>query len=274
MPSIDVFTRDIVQVSEKLSVTGIPLEHNAVNLVANKSRINEEIRGSDGVLFEYFPPELRKAPLFPLKDRFMPFFERIEDMVRENGKTAYAFDPAHGDTYTLVACPVYELVPGLMKNLALYAGVVSMGMGLNMLYEKPTTRRQFFRQAGAGLMGVGLDASIIKFDFLREDFEHLPSPTRLDANFRRAIVAKGIDLLGKEVDEDPEVDTLNLLVTYPQAHWLAIKDLLEDRASLNRHFTAYGTFRHVPFLDKAFFRARQYEYQDKGWVLSNQRVIG
>jgi hypothetical protein len=120
-----------LRVSDKLTITAIPLERREGFTKAQKEAITEAIKGSDGVIFEYFPEETKSLISTPFLEHYeggiykrlyedvMAFFGPLADLVKKHEKPAYVFDPAYDAKFSAL----FTELPAIINML----GGITMG---------------------------------------------------------------------------------------------------------------------------------------------------
>lgn len=275
-PSVDVFPSETYKVSEKLTIQAIPLEfYRGDVLQKHGESITRAIQNSDGVIFEYFPTEIKPlsdnllAQSFTNVDWFMPYYEHAANAAAKANKEVFALDPAHKLDFMMIRqLPVLTFGVGAGSFLA--AGTIEASV-------KDKDHRLLHVSAAQGaLVGVGLGAiglSIFNRNAMkREHKSQSPSHGFTEPHFRRIVIAQGIKNLAATMDADPSIGGKKLVLLYPPVHWKGIKEYLDNPDKLKRNFRVASAFKVGPLKD-SLFSIRNYTFDNNDWKLQSQKQI-
>lgn len=264
-----------VKVDKNLTLRAIPVEHNKREFKKYGQELIQEIQNSDGVIFEYFPPELepliknsfyaRNLTNYP---SFAPFFGPLAEAALQAGKAVYVLDPAHDANYGYVRAVETAITPA--------TAATSYVLGFPKL---PSKEKWAISRRGVlkGLIGTLAGAVVYKRGILdglatlyKEQIKHRTDTNFLsESNFRRVVVARGIRLLGAD-SKRPR----NLVLLYPPAHWEGIKKLLASPQRVEREFRAYSALKNInEEVTNSLFSIRRYEPESGTWQLREQQEI-
>lgn len=284
--TVKILPEESLRVSEKLTITAIPLERCPNPIPEYREALEEAVKKSDGVIFEYFPQETARLSSSPFLgiyrkfyDEIMAFFTPLADLAKKHEKPAYVLDPAHDENFAAI-----------FHELPTFCALVGTGVGgidtfLNSVdligrfakqevFYKKRSRRQFIR--GLGLLAAGLALSRYKVEGVKEEKTRIPSPPGsypTETRFRRAIVSKGISQVGENLDKNPKAEAKSLVLFYPPVHWEGLKQLLKDREKLEKEFKICSILKKG-WLKNAFFTARKYEWTGKDWQFKSGEIGG
>lgn len=274
--SPDIFPLESYKVSDKLTIQAIPLEfYRGDVLKKHGEAITEVIKNSDGVIFEYFPDELKKISTNPLVysftnvDWFMPYYEHAAKAAADAHKEVYAIDPAHKINFALLRqIPVATF--GLSVGSFLAAGQIPPIIKSKNIPESYTKAvvGGLFGLAISGTLVSGYEAGAMK----REHKRKIPSKSFTEPNFRRIVVAQGIKQIAADLDADPTSKHKNIVLLYPPIHWKGIKDYLDNPVRLHRNFRIASAFK-VGGLKESWFSIRNYVHSDAKWQLKSTTPI-
>lgn len=266
-----ILPKESLRVSDKLTITAIPLKRRPNPIPEYKKALGEVIKESDGVIFEYFPQEtarlssslfLRLRPYREEYERVVAFFTPLADLTKRDEKPVYVFDPAYDEKFAAIL----DALPKFFATIGTSMGPLMILRALEdkEMLRKQLTRREFLK----GLTVTGLGIAAAGFPLASPDSSY-PSAAR----FRQAIVAKGISHIGENLDKNPEAKAKNLLLFYPPKHWERIKRLLKDKKELEREFKICSALKRG-WLKNTFFTARKYEWTGKDWQLKSGEIGG
>jgi len=272
-----VLPKDVYRVSDKLTIEAIPLEYasNEV-LIKHGEALKQTIKGSDGVIFEYFPDEIQKIRENPLIQKttniewFMPYSQFNAQAAREAGKRAYVLDPAH-DLNFAVMRGVTEVVWGFGSFASFLAASRMSRIGAKFGWNTAKAKQA---EAASVITGIALGAVAFLQGTARtrEHLRQKPNTGFTESNFRRVIIAKGIQNIARELDADPNATPKKLVLLYPPVHWKGIKEYLDDPKRLNRAFRIASAFK-VGGLKESCFTTRVYEPQGNSWKKTQAKEI-
>lgn len=275
-PSVDIFPSETYKVGEKLTIQAIPLEYYRGDVLQKHGEsITRAIQNSDGVIFEYFPQELKPladnllAQSFTNVDWFMPYYEHAASAAAKANKEVFALDPAHKfDFMAIRQLPVLTFSVGAGSFLA--AGAIEA------LVKDKDHRPLKVRVAQGALAAVGLGSiglSLYNRNALkREHKSQNPSHGITEPHFRRIVIAQGIKNLAATMDADPAVGEKKLVLLYPPVHWKGIKEYLDNSDKLKRNFRIASAFKIGPLKD-SLFSIRNYTFENNDWKLKSQKQI-
>lgn len=275
-PSPDIFPLESYKVGDKLTIQAIPLEfYKGDVLEKHGEAIKNAIKNSDGVIFEYFPDELKKISTNPLVysftnvDWFMPYYEHAAKAAADTGKEIYAIDPAYKINFALL-----RQIPVATFGLS-FGSYVAAGQAPSIMKSKniPESYTKvvvggLFGLAIGGTLASGYEAGAMK----REHKRKTPSQSFTEPNFRRVVVAQGIKQLSKDLDSDPTRSAKKLVLLYPPIHWKGIKGYLDNSDKLNRNFKIASVFK-LGGLNQSWFSIRNYIHDDAGWQLKSTKTL-
>lgn len=296
---------EALRVSDKLTITAVPLKRREGLTEAQKEAMAEVIKESDGVIFEYFPKEITRCVSNPFFGHYrtdyecvMEFFTPLADQARNHKKPVYVFDPLYDEKFAVL----FHGFPEVISDLGLSATYLLTMSGIVRLYsklinwksendrepekkeepqengKKESRGRKFTRRQFLGI-SLGAAATLASTKYVRdtslEGITGTPSPSRFpnERKFRRAIIAKGISQIGRNLDRNPSERPRNLVLLYSPLQWKGIRRLLEDRKKLEEEFKFYSLLKQGRLKDD-FFTARKYEWTGEEWSLEKAEIGG
>lgn len=271
--------KEIIKVSDKLSIVTFSIEHNLEEWQKHQEQLKNNIKQTDGVIFEYFPLEINQVAQNKLFSEFydmskiLPFFNNVAQAAHAEGKKAYVLDPAHDANFAFIkGTQVISIIGGPMASLL--SSVELAHAHLSSRYK--LTRRGFLARLGVLASSVGLSALGIKEGLERKNEiqSKTPSTAFTEMAIRRAIVSRGINNLGENIDKDPNKGATSLLLVYPPVHIEGIKMMLEDEKLREGMFSIAERLKNVsPDIQNSFFSIREYSPNGKGWQLVRRAEI-
>lgn len=266
-----VLPTETIRISRKLAVTAVPIEYYPVDTIDRYGpALVEAIKQSDGLIFEYFPAEMKHMSgnklvrLWTNYNQFMPFQEFLSRSARDAAKPSYVADPAQDLNFAAIRLlPTVLTLPGYVLMGASSLDVDRTGDRLRVRSadsHRMTRRERYLRAAcfAAGLVSAVpgiLMGNAKQYEFRHHTFTGVPN----ESTMRRVIVAKALADLGVRLDSDPEASERQLLLMYPPAHWKGIKQYLEHPSRMERDFRFVSVLKRMgdPFR-KSFFTLREY----------------
>lgn len=242
------------RISPKLALLSASVEHSKSTV----EQYNDQIRtlmsdmDIDGVVFEYFPQEIKMAfsknavlnhygSTFTNMGEYMPFFEGVAKIAAELKKEALVFDPAHDEKFSIFRIPTASLF--YIGNSFSLAGIIEA-----IVKQAKFSRRNMFNRIGLSIGGLLASNAIpISADDARKGNYEMFTRVAEDY-FRNALVAEGLKQLSQRLEDDPKAEGKKLLLVYPYGHWEGenavpgIKKFLEDDELRRRELQKFSAF--------------------------------
>ncbi len=253
-----------------LGLVAVPLEHkdgldqhiwHAGMRRTLREVVPELVKGSDGVIFEYFPEELRRQRLAGgllniESNSRVTYFDGFQMACQNDGRTAYVLDPAYDEAFGLLS-PVTALPVVSSPTFLALGEFIKSGHSAD---SSMISRRRLLGLASLGGLGYMAGGLVGLSAWVAESTNDQPNPVLFnEAHFRRVIVAKGIMNMSRRL----EMNEKSLLLAYPPVHWEGIKALLLDQRKLNEDFAFY---RKLPIMPNHFFVERAYKPMLNEWI--------
>lgn len=260
--SVDVFPKETYKVSDKLTIEAVPLEfYRGDVLDKHGDALDKAIRESDGVIFEYFPPEIAEVRKNKLAQAvtnvewFQDYYDFAAKKALEYNKPVIAMDPAHDVSFSVIRGLPAVAVLGAYGSFLSAGLIYSLGEKgkISTKGVKVGTSAAFVSAIALGLVGY-----ITRARLRREHKKQMPTEGPSESNFRRVVVAKGIQNFSKQLSEIPNEGPKKLLLLYPPVHWKGIKRYLDDTKKLDRAFHIASAFK-VGGLKDSCFSIRTYQ---------------
>lgn len=265
---------ETIRVSDNLTITAVNLEHQLAQYEKNRALLTDTFDASDGIIFEYFSPDIDQAFKQTVS---LKFFDSAAADAAISRKEVYVVDPAHDAMFFPVAAGQVVLPVALLgtaAHLEQSAAKDEMEIHTSEIMSNTMSRRSFLKRAAATAVGVaGIGGSISTLARISE--AAFKTPVNLpphQQNLRRIIVAQGIKNLSDSLKQSGEHK--NLVLLYPPVHNQGIRQYLENPTLLDRSFNMLKPLKATSdSITDSFFSIRKYQWDDNAWKKTEIREI-
>lgn len=264
---------ELIYDGQYLKVQPLGLEHDIGRWPNHKQVIRSRTEESDGVILEYFPPDMDTIFQDALwgTSNTTAYFENVAEIVRKVGKPVYVIDPAHDKYFVALSLIQFGLPTGMAAGAAITDRKQSQ---LPDEADSKLNRRQFlqllttFGVSGAVVSSVSLITRVI--ESIANDPINFPPHQQ---NLRRAVIARGLRNLDQHLSENSTPQHMTML--YPPAHIKGIDRMIESPGLFQYYFSAISFLKGIDKkMDDSLFSIRSYVPDGSlGWRLSERIPI-